>query len=421
METKMKGVFRKQSTKIGTLIIAIFLLMYLPSLLFLVYNNSIDTDILKYGKIEVMQNVDGIFVRNEELIISPDDGNCVMDATEGEKVPAFHRVASVVKNVPVSTYEELKKKELEITRAQTAQKENMGFFASDIKKLNSEIIEEVKKVAQQSIRGSLVETNDALTNIDKIVYRKADIFGEGSKSAEYINKLKSEKVAIEKKLNNNVNEIRTNTSGLISYAVDGYESILTTDFIRNTTPKDLEKITIKATNRDFNVIDARKGKPIAKLVKDLENYLVIAISEKDSKALTVDKKVILRINDIGLNIDAIISYSSDVIDGKRIIAFKFDTGLSETIGLRRINADVILSSYSGIKVPYSCLQNIDTKNKTADIVLVKGASATIRKVLIKGMNNDAVIIDNPEGEDSIALYNTYVLNPKNVQEGQIID
>ena len=417
----MKGLFKKQSVKIGTLILVVFLLIYLPSLLFLMYSNGIETDILKIGKIEEMQNIDGVFVRNEEVINSPETGNCVMDAGEGEKVPAFYRIATVVKNVPVSTYEELKKKELEISRAQNAQKENISTFASDIRKLDTEIIEKIKDLAQQSIRGSLVESNDTITNIDDIVYRKADIFGDGSKSAQYIKKLNSEKANIENKLNNNIKEIKTTSSGLISYAIDGYETILTPAFIRNATPKELGKITTKQTNRDFNVIDVQKGKPVAKLVKDLESYLVTAVDEKASKALTIDKHVTIRINDTGFSIDTEIAYSSNVIDGKRIIAFKFDTGINETVGQRRINADLVLSSSSGLKVPHSCLQNIDMKTKTADIVLVKASVATIKKVRIVGMNTAAVIIDNIEGENSIALYNTYVLNPKNVQEGQIIN
>jgi len=417
----MKGVFKKQSVKIGTLILVVFLLIYLPSLLFLMYSNGVETDILKIGKIEEIQNIDAVFVRNEEIISSPDTGNCVMDAVEGEKVPAFYKIASVVKNVPVSTYEELKMKELEISRAQNAQKVNSGVFSNDIRKLDTEIIEKVKDLAEQSIRGSLVESHDTITNIDSIVYRKSDIFGDSSKTAAYIKKLKSEKATIESKLNNNIKEIRTSSSGLISFAIDGYETILTPEFIRNAIPKDLEKINTKETNRDFNVIDAQKGKPIAKLVKDLENHLVTAVDEKVSKALALDRHVTIRINDTGFSIDAEIVYSSNIIDGKRIIAFKFDSGLNETVGLRRINADLILSSASGLKVPHSCLQNIDKKTKTASIVLVKGSNATIKKVSIVGMNDDAVIIDNLEGEDSVALYNTYVLNPKNIQEGQIIN
>jgi putative membrane fusion protein len=417
------SIFKKQSVKIGTLILVVFLLIYLPSLIFIIYGNGVETDILKIGKIEEIQNMDGVFVRNEELIMSPETGNCVMDAVDGEKVPAYYRIASVVKNVPVSTYEALKKKELEITRAQNAQKENINTFSSDIKKLDLEIIEKVKNLAQQSSRGSLVESYDSISSIDKVVYRKSDIFGDNSKSAAYINKLKSEKAAIQSQLNNNIKEIRTNSAGLISYAIDGYETLLNPEFIRNATPEELDKITTKQTNRDFNVIDAKKGKPIAKLVKDLENYLVTAVDAKYTKALKLDRSVTLRINDTGFNINAVIVYSSDVIDGKRIIAFKFDSGLNETVGLRRVNVDIILSSYTGLKVPYSSLQNIDTKNKTALITLVKGHTATIKKVGIVGMNESAVIIDNIEGEktNTIALYNTYILNPKNIQEGQIID
>lgn len=416
----MKGVFKKQSVKIGTLILVVFLLIYLPSLLYLMYSNGVDTDIIKFGRIEEIQNIDGVFIRNEEIINSPDSGNCVMDAVEGEKVPAFYRIAAVVKNVPVSTYDELKKKELEISRAEDAQKENVSAFSGDIRKLDNEIIEKVKDLAEQSNRGSLVENYDTITKIDNIVYRKSNIFGDSSKSATYINKLKSEKAAIESQLNNNIKEIRTSSSGLISFAVDGYENKLTPNFIRNATPKDLEKITSKQTNRDFNVIDAQIGKPIAKLVKDLENYLVAAVDEKYSKDLTLDRNVTIRINDTGFSFNAEIVYSSDVIDGKRIIGFKFDSGLNETIGLRRVNADLVLSSSSGLKVPLSCLQDIDKVNKTAKIVIVKGMSATIKNVRIIGMNDDAAIIDNIEGENSIALYNTYILNPKNIQEGQII-
>ncbi len=415
------SIFKKQGVKIGTLILIVFLLIYLPSLLFIIYGNGIETDILKLGKIEEIQNIDGVFIRNEELILSPETGDCVMDALDGEKVPAFFRIASVVKNVPVSTYEELKTKELEIERAQSAQKQNMTAFSSDIKKLDSEVIEEVKNLAQQSIRGSLVDSYDSLSSIDKIVYRKSDIFGDSSKSAAYINKLKSEKALIQSRLNNNIKEIRTQTSGLVSYAIDGYETLLTPEVIRNITPKELEKITTRETNRDFNVIDAKKGKPVAKLVKDLESQLVTAVSDKDSKRLKLDKTVKLRINDTGLNIDAKIVYSSDIIDGKRIIALKFDTGLNETVGLRRVNADIILSSSDGLKVPYSSLRNVDLKNKTATLTLVKGHTATLKKVRIIGTNEDAVIIDNLEGQNEIALYNTYILNPKNIQEGQTID
>ncbi len=416
------SIFRKQSVKIGTLILGVFLVIYLPALLFIIYGNGIETDILKIGRIEEIKNVDGVFIRNEELILSPETGDCVMDAMDGEKVPSNYRIASVVKNVPVSTYEELKTKELEIARAQNAQKQNISTFSSDIKKLDLEIIEEMKNLAQVSAGGSLVESYNSISNIDKIVYRKSDIFGDSSKSAAYINKLKNEKAVIQGKLNNNIKEITANSAGLISYAVDGYETILTPAAIRNITPVELEKITTKETNRDFNVIEARKGKPIAKLVKDLESNMVAAVEEKYCKSLKLDNTVTLRVNDTGLYIDAKVVYSSDIIDGKRIIAFKFDTGLNETVGLRRINADIILSSATGLKVPHSALQNIDTKNRTAAITLVKGGhTATIKKVRIKGMNDDAVIIDNMEGENSIALYNTYILNPKNIQEGQTID
>ncbi len=417
----MKGSFKKQGFKIGTLIVLVFLLIYLPSLLFIMYNNGIDTDILRIGRIEDVVNVDGVFVRNEQVIISPDSGNCIMDASEGEKVPAFSKIATVVKNVPISTYEELKKKELEIEKAETARAKNINVFSSDIQKLDNEIISEVKLLSKQTDRGSLVNSYSTINTIDSISYRKSDIFGSSSKSQEYITQLKNEKAKLQSQLNSNISEIVTKYSGLVSYAVDGYESLLTPDFIRNATVADLEKIEARNTNRDYQITQAKKGQPIAKIIKDLENYIVCTVDEKLANQLMVDDGVTLRINDNGANIKASVFFSSNVMEGKRVVAFIYDAGLNETVGLRKANIDLVKSSYEGIKVPYSSLKNIDMENKTAEIVLVKNTSAVTRKVSIIGANSEAVIIDSIPGENTIALYNTYVLNPKNIQEGQRIN
>ena len=417
----MKVSFKKQGFKIGTLIVLVFLLIYLPSLLFIMYNDGIDTDILRIGRIEDVVNVDGVFVRNEQVITAPDSGNCIMDAIEGDKVPAYSKIATVVKNVPISTYEELKKKELEIEKAETARDKNINVFSSDIQKLDNEIISQVKLLSKQTDRGSLVNSYSTINTIDSISYRKSDIFGSNSKSEAYITQLKNEKAKLQSQLNSNISEIKTNYAGLVSYAIDGYESLLTPNYITNATVSDLEKIEARNTNRDYQITQAKKGQPIAKIIKDLENYIMCAIDEKLANQLMVDDRVTLRINDNGINFKASVFYSSNVMDGKRVVAFKYDTKLNETVGLRKANIDLVKSSYEGMKVPYSSLKNIDMESKTAEIVLVKNSLAVTRQVSIIGANSEAVIIDSIPGENTIALYNTYVLNPKNVQEGQRIN
>lgn len=417
----MKSTFKKQGFKIGTLITLIFLLMYLPSWLYLMYSNGINTDIIKMGKIEDVINVDGVFVRNEQVINAPDNGNCVMDASDGDKVASFSRIATVVKNVPISTYEELKKKDLQIEKAEKSKQENKNTFSGDIRKLDDEIITQLQILVKQSDNGSLLNSYATINNINNVAYRKSDIFGNTSKAEQYISKLKAERAALQSQLNNNAIEVRTKSAGLISFAIDGYESLLTPQYIRNATPADLEKVSIKDTNRDYNIIEAKKGKPIAKIVKDLENYVLFSIDEDKCNNLLVDSRVTLRINDIGVSINANVVNSSNVIDGKRVVTFSFNNALNETVGLRKANIDLVKSSFNGWKVPLSSLKNVNTKDKTAEIVLVKSNCAATRKVSIIGMNNEAAIIDNIPGENTIALYNTYVLNPKNVQEGQVID
>ena len=116
-------------------------------------------------------------------------------------------------------------------------------------------------------------------------------------------------------------------------------------------------------------------------------------------------------------------FKSEPMEGKYIIAIEVDKALSETVGLRKISVDLIKSYYNGLKVPVHSLRNIDEKNKIADIFLVKANRAKNAKVQIVGINNEFAIISDPgiKFNDGVSLYSSYIVNSKNVEEGQIIN
>ena len=116
-------------------------------------------------------------------------------------------------------------------------------------------------------------------------------------------------------------------------------------------------------------------------------------------------------------------HKSDVIDGKQIIAVKLDRYMEETTALRKINIDLIRKSREGFRVPLKSLMDIDMDKMTAKIAIVKANCAYIRDVKISVISDDFAIITNLEDSDKngVSLYDTYIVNPKNIEEGQIIE
>jgi putative membrane fusion protein len=202
---------------------------------------------------------------------------------------------------------------------------------------------------------------------------------------------------------------------------DGNEASLNPAAISRLTPEKIESITTKKVEEKPNIV-VKTGETFAKVIKDFDYYMVFVVSKDEAMRFKVGDTINIRINDILQVVDASVEYKSEEMDGKYVLSVKCSKYGSEISNLRRINADLIKKSYSGLKVPVSSLKNIDKENKKADIVIVESNYATMKKVAIKGINQEYAIIDNydPQQKDGVELYNTYITDPDNIKEGQMV-
>jgi hypothetical protein len=106
---------------------------------------------------------------------------------------------------------------------------------------------------------------------------------------------------------------------------------------------------------------------------------------------------------------------------KYIVSIKINKSQYETSGLRIVNIELIKNDYHGLKVSLKSLQNINLDEMKAEIVLVKAGCADIRPVRITGMNEEYAIIETADMKNSVNLYDLYVVNPENIEEGQVIE
>ena len=129
--------------KLGGLLIALFLLLYIPSFIFWIYGKNIHTDIIRMGELEDYVTTDAYIVRDETVINSPSDGISIRNVEEGEKVGVGDTIATVLNKSSEKLLEDLKTLDLRIIEAKREKTKNDNFFSEDIKKLDQEIQEKL--------------------------------------------------------------------------------------------------------------------------------------------------------------------------------------------------------------------------------------------------------------------------------------
>lgn len=416
---KNKGV----KAKTGTFIAIFFLLLYVPSLLHWIYGSNIRTEIIRIGTIEQAYNTDAYLIRDEAMLKSPFDGKYIPTVSEGERVPAGFEVATVLKGASEKLLEQLKELDIRIIKDQEQKSENLEIFSEDIEKVEGEIYQRVKTLVNETDLNSLSKTKQIKEEMDRTIQKKALIIGNSSTTDVFLNSLKAEKQKLQEQIKLNTREITTDTAGIISYYVDGYEDRINPGMLRKLNPETLDGLKnaeIQKMNVD-NVVETNK--PFAKIIKDVEYYAATVIDADHAKLFKIDDAINVRINDTGTLIDGIVHYKSEEQNGKCVIAVKLDKGLNDTVNLRKVNIDLIRNYYKGLKVPLSCMRDIDEKGMTAKITLNKANYAQIREVRIVGKTDEWAVIESLKatGSESVSLYDIYVTNPENVREGQMID
>ena len=96
--------------------------------------------------------------------------------------------------------------------------------------------------------------------IEEITSKKAKIIGSSSQSGTYIKELTKQKETYESQLTSESEYITAPESGVVSYRVDGLESVLTSSDFSNLTEEKLENLGLKT------------GKIISSSQEERKNY-----------------------------------------------------------------------------------------------------------------------------------------------------
>lgn len=421
-EAQKNGRRLSRRVTLGGLIIVLFMLLYIPSLINWLTGSNVTTDIINNGKIEDSINSSGIIIRDEELLDrSETGGRYIPLVSEGERTKANYQIASILGKGSDELLDKIEDINAKVIKARMDIAEKTNFFSEDLTKLDKEILQQAKVMAEACNNNNFKEISKCREKIGSIIDKKAEIIGNNTTN-EYISSLEQQKASLKKQLSENTAKVISKKSGIVSYVIDGLETSLTVDSMEVLSSEKISEIINNYTYKK-STDEVEAGGYIAKIIKGTEIYIASVLKAENVSDYEPGNNIKIRINDIGIEASGKIKYVNKQADGTAVLIVQINRGMDLLSDRRVVNIDIIKRTEEGLKVPLRCLRNISEDGTSADIMLVKHNVADIRKVSILCKDEEFAIICTPEKElkETVNLYDIYVINPDKAKEGDIIE
>ena len=357
-ETKKQNKFIqffKRHKKKFIMLVLLCIMAYIIYLVVNLFRNPTDTVYIEMGQIQEEETGIGYIVRDETVLKGENYKNGIEQIkTEGEKVAKGESVFRYYSNNEESLIEKIQELDIKIDEAMANQE---SVVTSDTRVLEEQIDSKISELYGES---DLTKIQDNKQTIANNMTKKAQIAGELSPAGSYLQKLIDERSKYENQLNSGTEDISASRSGVVSYRVDGYEDVLSTDDFSKYTKEFLNNLNL----RTGQIIPTSNES--GKIINNYYCYVVSILESEQAKEAEVGDEVGLRLPN-GTVIDATIEYKT-IEDNDNIITFKIEKEVEELISYRKISFNVIWWSASGMRVPNQAVSTEERNGKKISYV-----------------------------------------------------
>jgi membrane fusion protein len=374
--------------------------------------NPTNTFMVTNGKISQEESDIGYIIREETVVKGQNYKNgMVKIKNEGEKVAKGDSVFRYYS----SGEEELKNKIAELdVEIQSLMQNEKSSFPSDVKLLESQIEKELDSIYGVNNAQKIQEYKK---NINSYITKKAKI---SSPSNSRLKELLSQREEYENRLTSDSENVNAPESGIVSYRVDGLESVLTTEDFTKFNKNFLQDLKLKTGQT------VASSEEVGKIINNYQCYIVFNSNTNEAKSSKVGDTIKIRVQ----NSDTVKASVENIInedDESKTITVKIANDVEKLIAYRKISFDIIWWDAEGFRIPNEAI-----KEENGLSYVVRNRNGYYNKMLVKILkqNDEYCIVRQYKTEEleelgftssqiysmrNIALYDEIVLNPTDEQ------
>jgi len=374
--------------------------------------NPTNTFMVTNGKISQEESDIGYIIREETVVKGQNYKNgMVKIKNEGEKVAKGDSVFRYYS----SGEEELKNKIAELdVEIQSLMQNEKSSFPSDVKLLESQIEKELDSIYGVNNAQKIQEYKK---NINSYITKKAKI---SSPSNSRLKELLSQREEYENRLTSDSENVNAPESGIVSYRVDGLESVLTTENFTKFNKSFLQDLKLKTGQT------VASNEEVGKIINNYQCYIVFNSNTNEAKNSKVGDTIKIRVQNSD-TLKASVENIIDEDDESKTITVKIANDVEKLIAYRKISFDIIWWDAEGFRIPNEAI-----KEENGLSYVVRNRNGYYNKMLVKILkqNDEYCIVRQYKTEEleelgftssqiysmrNIALYDEIVLNPTDEQ------
>ncbi len=435
-ERNKKRKSRRRRRRLFSLLGLVLLLIYIPAIWKWLFSSSHEIGVIRTSTIEVKTPIEGVIVRNEMLLTSPGTGIVIPTIQNGERVAKNSEVASYIQSDMKDVVESYRQMETDILRRVVTYFGDLTGIQREV--WDSAIETQVDRLTEVSNNSDLSDAEDIRGRVNRVLESRARTILDNTSEQDRLISEKRELDRLKSNVEKSVRSLSSPESGIVSYRCDGLEETFSIDSLNSIS---IEKINKTVDENEFteksltpSEISSKENEPYAKLIFNDKAWIVLLVPEKQGEEISLlhqkagldDRQISFEVELNGINerIPVVIEQVGEKNDGVYKVIARMDKMIEKTMDHRGANGNLVIKSVTGMKVPLRSLFNINSVDDTADICLIDRDKAKfVRVQIVERQDNYAIIenIDIINTQHIVNIFDVYLINPKNVEEGQVID
>ncbi|MBQ3573529.1 MAG: HlyD family efflux transporter periplasmic adaptor subunit [Clostridia bacterium] len=414
--SRKRGKRKKMSgIKAVSIILAVAVVIYLVAAVFVSVHNNLSTTVARSGSVRETVRTVGYVFRQQSIITSPSGGYLECIATEGERVKEGQVLGYVYETKPDAAIMEEIKNLHKMIRSRGLDAES-SVYTSSPATAEKRISELSREMSDMRRFGDLSRIEKIIEEINSLVLRK--------QSGADIQETVSTKEQLEAELNSLLGKaggghaVVATTGGVFSTRIDGLEDELAYDNAMLVTPAYLEALSTEEEKLSEIVT---VGQPICKIVNNYNWYFAAVMDEEEIQHIKEGQSIQMELFELSdAAVKGTVRRISDVENGKCAVVISTNRYADGVYSSSEVEADIVLVSSSGIKLPTQCLH---VKDGVTGVYVLRLDVAKFVPVNVRYRNDEWTIVDSVEsqtGGAKLQIYDEVIVSCRNLEDGKII-
>lgn len=419
---------KKKQRSLGTtlLVLALFLgvAAYFGIQAFHYLDDPLTITLAYSYEVETTVDLTGFVIRQERVLDDQGGGLLRIQRAEGERVSAGGTVASVYADqASLDRQAEIDSLEGRVEQLQYAQ--DLALAAETTRKLDAQITRNLLEYRRFLAADRLYDAESAALELRALVLKR-DYSETGGDIDAQLRELGERLLALRSQAEGSVRRITAPEAGLYSAEVDGFETALTPDMLKDLTPSALSALTA----------DPAVTSRVGKLVLGHEWYYAAVLPTEEAVALQQQQadgdRLLLRFSK-GVDRDLPVTLESIGAreNGRVAVVFRGSVCLRELTLLRQQRAEIITGSIKGIRIPRESLRAerayLDENGKTvteegAGIYCMVGREARFKPVEVVYTADTFVLVRSTSDSEKRVLRpgEQIVVSARGLYDGKVL-